>query len=75
MGIQLEVWAEKAIKIMKKKKISQKDIAPAMGVKTRGAVSHYFTGRSNPTTHQLNGLANCLGVSLNHLLIKNHLLK
>ena len=54
--------------IMRKKKLTQRDLAPVMGNKSRGAVGHYFTGRSKPTFDQLESLAKFLGVSLSWLV-------
>jgi transcriptional regulator with XRE-family HTH domain len=54
--------------IMREKKLTQRDLAPVMGKKSRGAVGHYFTGRSKPTFDQLESLAKYLGVSLSWLV-------
>ena len=48
--------------------LRQKDIASAMGKSTRGAVGHYFTGRSQPTLNQLKSLAKYLGINLAELV-------
>ena len=53
---------------MREKKLTQSDLAPVMGKKSRGAVGHYFTGRSKPTFDQLESLAKYLGVSLSWLV-------
>jgi len=64
-------WISKAKSEMAKKNITQKDVAPIMGKSTRGAVGHYFTGRSKPTLDQLEDLAKYLGVSLSWLVSDN----
>jgi len=50
------------------KGITQNDLAPVFGKSTRGAVSHYITGRSQPTLEQLQNLADYLNVTLCYLL-------
>ena len=40
----MDTWIVQAKKIMPDKGITQKDIASGMGISTRGAVGHYFTG-------------------------------
>ena len=64
-------WITRAKSEMAKKNITQKDVAPIMGKSTRGAVGHYFTGRSKPTLDQLEDLAKYLGVSLSWLVSDN----
>jgi transcriptional regulator with XRE-family HTH domain len=63
-------WISRAKFIMEGKspKITQKDLIKVMGKTTRGAVGHYFTGRSRPTLDQLEDLAKYLGVSLSWLV-------
>ena len=63
-------WISRAKKVMAEKKppLTQSDIAPSMGKTTRGAIGHYFTGRSKPTLDQLEGLSKFLGVSLSWLV-------
>ena len=56
----MDTWIVQAKKIMRDRGITQKDIASAMGKSTRGAVVHYFTGRSQPTLNQLKSLAKYL---------------
>jgi transcriptional regulator with XRE-family HTH domain len=67
----LHIWVEKAKRIMKERKITQIDITHVMGKNTRGAVGHYFTGRSNPTIDQLDNLANYLSVPVGWLVSKD----
>ena len=64
----MDTWIIHAKKIMRDKGITQKDIASAMGKSTRGAVGHYFTGRSKPTLNQLKSLAKYLDISLAELV-------
>ena len=54
----MDTWIVQAKKIMRNKGITQKEISVVMGKSTRGAVGHYFTGRSQPTIIQLKSLAN-----------------
>ena len=61
-------WISRAKSKMAEKRLTQTDIAPSMGKNTRGAIGHYFTGRSKPTLDQLEGLAKFLGVSLSWLV-------
>ena len=61
-------WILRTKSIMREKKLTQSDLAPVMGKKSRGAVGHYFTGRSKPTFDQLESLAKYLGVSLSWLV-------
>ena len=64
----MSTWIDRAKKEMKRKNLTQQDIAPSMGKSTRGAIGHYFTGRSKPTLEQLENLAKFLGVSLSWLV-------
>lgn len=50
------------------KKITQEDLAPIFGKKTRGAVGHYFRGRRQPDINQMIALAKFLGVTLSQLV-------
>ncbi len=61
-------WISRAKRVMSEKSLTQTDIAPSMGKNTRGAIGHYFTGRSKPTLDQLEGLSKFLGVSLSWLV-------
>ena len=53
---------------MKEKGLKQDDLIPVFGVKTRGAVGHYLTGRREPNGDQLKALADKLNHSLDWLL-------
>ena len=68
----MPIWVDKAKKEMKRKNLTQQDIAQSMGKTTRGAIGHYFTGRSKPTLNQLEGLAKYLGVSLSWLVAESN---
>ena len=61
-------WAQIATALMKDKGLRYDDIRSVMGVTTRGAVGHYFTGNREPSVEQLAALAKTLGVSTSHLL-------
>ena len=56
-------WITRAKEEMRKQKLTQEDVAKAMGKTTRGAVGHYFTGRSTPNIKQVIKLAEFLKVS------------
>jgi len=64
----MDTWIVQAKKIMRDRGITQEDIASAMGKSTRGAVGHYFTGRSQPTLNQLKSLAKYLDITLAELV-------
>lgn len=61
-------WRDRAKAIMREKRITQADLATALGKSTRGAIGHYFTGRSEPDLEGFRIMSNFLGVSLNYLL-------
>jgi transcriptional regulator with XRE-family HTH domain len=61
-------WIRNAKEMMRQKRLTQADIASSMGKKSRGAIGHYFTERSQPTIEQLESLAKFLGVSLSWLV-------
>jgi len=56
-------------KIRTKKKMSQGDIARALGV-DRGYISNIENGKKNPTLATLQKIANALGVEVDNLLKK-----
>lgn len=64
----MQDWIERAKDLMKQQKKTQEDVAKAMGKTTRGAVGHYFTGRSKPTMEQVQELAKFLKVSFTELV-------
>ena len=61
-------WITKAKVLMRQRGITQQDLVPVMGKTTRGAIGHYFTGRSEPSIEQLKSLAKFLGVSITYLI-------
>ena len=67
-GKQKPRWAQIAAGLMKVRGLRYDDIRDAMGVTTRGAVGHYFTGNREPSIEQLAALAKLLGVSTSHLI-------
>lgn len=54
-------WYEQARNRMKNKRITQADLAEALGV-SQGLISHFFTGRREPTLEQVGAIAKVLGV-------------
>lgn len=64
----MQDWIKRAKDLMKQQKKTQEDVAKAMGKTTRGAVGHYFTGRSKPTMEQVQKLAKFLKVSFTELV-------
>jgi len=64
----MDTWIIQAKKIMRNKGITQKEVSAVMGKSTRGAVGHYFTGRSQPTIIQLKSLAKYLDITLAELV-------
>jgi transcriptional regulator with XRE-family HTH domain len=61
-------WYEKAKRLMKQKGIKQKDLIGPLGVKTRGCVGHYLTGRRDLDACQLKVIADLLECSLDDLM-------
>ncbi len=61
-------WIKRAKNLMAQQRLSQSDVVDAMKVKSTGAISHYFTGRNEPTIEQLNNLAKRLGVTPQYLI-------
>ena len=61
-------WIKRAKTLMAEQDVTQLDIVKTMKVKSRGAVSHYFTGRNEPTLEALNALAKYLNVTPQYLL-------
>ncbi|AXT32514.1 helix-turn-helix domain-containing protein [Pseudoalteromonas tunicata] len=59
-------WALKAKEQMKSLGVKQEDLLEVFEVTTRGAVGHYFTGRSDITIRQLKRLSEFLGVYLEY---------
>lgn len=61
-------WVSRAKQLMREKRITQADLATALGKSTRGAVGHYFTGRSEPDLEGFRLMANYFDVTLCYLL-------
>jgi transcriptional regulator with XRE-family HTH domain len=61
-------WIKRAKHLMAEQGVTQLDIIPIMNVKSRGAVSHYLTGRNKPTLEALTKLAKYLNVTPQYLL-------
>jgi len=66
--MNVDNWANRAKRLMQDKGITQGDLAPILGKETRGAVGHYFTGRTQPTLEQYQAMADFFDVSLSYLL-------
>ena len=60
-------WIKRAKNLMTEQNVTQNDIIPIMNVKSRGAISHYFTGRNEPTFDALTALAKHLNVTPQYL--------
>lgn len=65
---QKPVWAIKAEEIMKSKGVQKNQLLDVFGVKTSGAVVHYFQGRREPSISGMERLAEKLDISLSSLL-------
>ena len=61
-------WIKRAKHLMAEQGVTQLDIIPIMNVKSRGAVSHYLTGRNKPTLEALTKLAKYLNVAPQYLV-------
>lgn len=61
-------WYERAKLRMRTLRLTQDDLCRPLGVKTRGAVGHYLTGRREPGPEQLKAIAQILKMSLDDLL-------
>ena len=61
-------WAINAEKIMAIKDIHKNQLMDVFGVKTVGAVVHYFNGRREPSLVGIQRLAQYLDVTINNLL-------
>ena len=59
-------WASIAKKRMKELGITQSDLLDVFGVTTRGAVGHYFSGRSAINVDQLEALSQKLEMRINY---------
>lgn len=61
-------WYEAVREHLKAKHIKQMDLAPILGVTTRGAVGHYLRGRREPSLEQFTLLAERIGLDPGPLL-------
>jgi transcriptional regulator with XRE-family HTH domain len=61
-------WYDVVKGLMVDKKIRQDDLISVFGVKTRGAVGHYLSGRRKPSAEQLKALADRFGLTLDDLM-------
>lgn len=64
-------WYTKIKRSMKDKKIIQDDLISVFGVKTRGAVGHYLSGRRTPSAEQFKALAEKFGLTIDELLAED----
>lgn len=61
-------WARRAKERMRELEITQDDLKGTLGVKTRGAVGHYFTGRRKLSSQKAAALAKRLRLTVDELL-------
>lgn len=61
-------WAPLAKQVMKERGLTQNDLCKPLGVTTRSAVGHYFTGRRELSADQATALADTLGLTLDAIL-------
>lgn len=62
-------WYEAARARMRELGLTQRDLMKPLGVKTRGAVGHYLTGRRTPSPSQIAELAKALRLSIDELML------
>lgn len=60
-------WQSRLKTLMADEALSQADMAPVFGV-SRAAVSHYLSGRTEPSIGQISAVAKHIGVSLDYLI-------
>lgn len=60
-------WQLRLKALMADESLSQADLAPVFGV-SRAAVSHYLSGRTEPSIGQISAVAKHIGVSLDYLI-------
>lgn len=60
-------WQMRLKALMADEALSQSDLAPIFGV-SRAAVSHYLSGRTEPSIDQISAVARHVGVSLDYLI-------
>lgn len=64
----IDEWPERAREIMSRQGMTYDDLTEALGVATRGSVSHYFSGRRSLSAKQAVALADRLECSVEWLL-------
>lgn len=69
IGPMTEHWYDRAKARMSELGLNQADLMGPLGVRTRGAVGHYLTGRREPSPAQLLTLASILQVSMDYLVL------
>lgn len=68
-------WVKRAQGRMRDLGLRQEDLKETLGVKTRGAVGHYFRGRRQLSAQQIAALAGKLGMSIDELFSDEYELK
>ncbi len=63
-----QTWQHRALERMKKLNLIQADLMKPLGVKTRGAVGHYLSGRRPISALQMATLAQTLQMSIDELI-------
>jgi hypothetical protein len=63
-----DTWQQRARRRMGEVGVTQEDLKKPLGVKTRGAVGHYLSGRRDPSPEQFKALSVALQTSPNWLL-------
>lgn len=66
-------WYAHARVLMKAKRITQADLAESLGL-SQGAISHFFTGRREPSMEQITKIAQILGKEVDELLSEEELM-
>ncbi|MFP3979142.1 XRE family transcriptional regulator [Marinobacter sp. KMM 10035] len=64
----MEKWFDRVRSLMRRDGVTQDALTEVLGVKTRGAVGHYLSGRREPSIDQLRALATLFNVSLDWIL-------
>ncbi len=67
----MEKWFDRVRTLMRRDGVTQDALTEVLGVKTRGAVGHYLSGRREPSIEQLRALATIFNVSLDWILTGN----
>lgn len=61
------IWAQNAQKRMKQLGMSQLELSNQLGLKTVGAIGHWFNGRRTPTLKNIELLAACIKMPITEL--------